>query len=72
MHMEAGPLTAAVIPDGAWSAHWIIQPAPGGGYYIENRYRTGSKIFLSGGKLLASIPSAADMSGAGWMMREVK
>lgn len=72
MHMEAGPLTAAVIPDGAWSAHWIIQPAPGGGYYIENRYRTGSKIFLTGGKLMASIPSAADMGGAGWMMREVK
>lgn len=72
MHMEAGPLAAAVIPDGAWSAHWIIQPAPGGGYYIENRYRTGSKIFLSGGKLMASIPSAADMSGAGWMMREIK
>jgi hypothetical protein len=71
MHIEEGPLVAAPIKEGAWSAQWVLKPVPGTNYFfIENRWKPTLRLNVETGPLTASVIHGGAFS-AHWDLKKV-
>jgi hypothetical protein len=69
LQIEAGPLTAAPIGDGALSAQWNLVPVPGTSFYwIKNRWKPDQRLHVETGQLV-SAPIGDGAWSAHWELK---